>query len=105
MLFAVDLGPKFDTLYHVTVFTIFRDFDVPLLYLRFENGSISANNRIIIGARFILKIFVITRYLGDTDMGTSITFNIPWDVPLEIERFSYTADYIGIDVSTTRFLF
>lgn len=38
-------------------------------------------------------------------MGTSITFNIPWDVPLEIERFSYTADYIGIDVSTTRFLF
>lgn len=38
-------------------------------------------------------------------MGTSITFNIPWDVSLEIERFSYTADYIGIDVSITRFLF
>lgn len=78
------------------------------MFLFYTYGSriarISANNRII-GARFILKIFVITRYLGDTDMETSITFNIPWDVPLEIERFSYTADYIGIDVSTTRFLF
>lgn len=78
------------------------------MFLFYTYGSriarISANNRII-GARFILKIFVITRYLGDTDMETSITFNIPWDVPLEIERFSYTADYIGIDVSITRFLF
>lgn len=78
------------------------------MFLFYTYGSriarISANNRII-GARFILKIFVITRYLGDTDMGTSITFNIPWDVSLEIERFSYTADYIGIDVSITRFLF
>lgn len=78
------------------------------MFLFYTYGSriarISANNRII-GARFILKIFVITRYLGDTDMGTSITFNIPWDVSLEIKRFSYTADYIGIDVSITRFLF
>lgn len=78
------------------------------MFLFYTYGSriarISANNRII-GARFILKIFVITRYLGDTDMGTSITFNIPWDVSLEIERFSYMADYIGIDVSITRFLF